>query len=271
MLDHEPLFRAEKAGRILPLYIIEPDLWTQPDVSYRHYHHLQHYLKQLDAMFKCKGGNLVVKVGEALSVFKYLTEKYNVKTIYSHYETWNKFSKDRDEAIRKWTEKNSVDWKEYQQNGVVRKLRTRDGWSTLWHSYMRKETRTVPEDFHCVADNCDLLPSFQELQLDFDGFEPNTNFGEIEPDVVLESFLNQRGENYQKEMSGPQLSEHSCSRLSTHIAYGTISIRTIFQRAQERAKKRGLNLGRFEESLKSYNEELHKKTINGLKKIGDLE
>ena len=39
----------------------------------------------------------------------------------------------------------------------------------------------------------------------------------------------------------------------------------------ERAKKRGLNLGRFEESLKSYNEELHKKTINGLKKIGDLE
>jgi class 3 adenylate cyclase/TolB-like protein len=39
----------------------------------------------------------------------------------------------------------------------------------------------------------------------------------------------------------------------------------------ERAKKRGLNLGRFEASLKSYNEELHKKTINGLKKIGDLE
>jgi hypothetical protein len=39
----------------------------------------------------------------------------------------------------------------------------------------------------------------------------------------------------------------------------------------ERAKKRGLNLVRFEASLKNYNEELHKKTINGLKKIGDLE
>ena len=39
----------------------------------------------------------------------------------------------------------------------------------------------------------------------------------------------------------------------------------------ERAKKRGLNLERFEENLKSYDEELHKKTINGLKKIGDLE
>ena len=39
----------------------------------------------------------------------------------------------------------------------------------------------------------------------------------------------------------------------------------------ERAKKLDLNLARFEQSLKSYDEELHKKTINGLKKIGDLE
>ena len=39
----------------------------------------------------------------------------------------------------------------------------------------------------------------------------------------------------------------------------------------ERAKKRGLNLVQLEASLKRYDEELHKKTINGLKKIGDLE
>ena len=237
MLDHEPLYDASKLGSFLPLYIIEPELWKRPDVSYRHYYYLKHYLKRLDDMFQSKGGNLVVKVGGALSVFKTLTENYNVKQIYSHYETWNRFSRDRDEDIRDWAKKNSIEWSEYQQNGVVRKLKTRDGWSTLWHSYMRKKTRAVPEELHCVAENSDLLPSFQELQLDFDGFKPNTNFGEIEPDVVLESFLKQRGENYQKEMSGPQLSEHSCSRLSTHIAYGTISIRTIFQRTQEIAKK----------------------------------
>ena len=39
----------------------------------------------------------------------------------------------------------------------------------------------------------------------------------------------------------------------------------------ERAKKLDLNLARFEQSLKSYDEDLHKKTINGLEKIGDLE
>ncbi len=39
----------------------------------------------------------------------------------------------------------------------------------------------------------------------------------------------------------------------------------------ERAKKRGFNLLRFEQSLKNYDKELYEKTINGLKQIGDLE
>ena len=38
-----------------------------------------------------------------------------------------------------------------------------------------------------------------------------------------------------------------------------------------RAKKLDLDLVLFEKSLRNYNNELHEKTINGLKKIGDLE
>ena len=227
MLDHEPLSDACASGKILPLYIIEPQLWRQPDVSYRHFIYLQHYLKQLDRMFKGKGLKLVIKVGEALPVLKSLRDKHNIKNIYSHYETWNKFSKNRDEAVRRWTAENSINWIEYQQNGVVRNLKTRDGWSTLWRNYMEKKIREVPNKIYCMPEDSDALPSFQDLQLDYDGFKPNTNFGKIEPGIVLESFLNQRGENYQKEMSGPQLSEQSCSRLSTHIAFGTISILSL--------------------------------------------
>ena len=45
----------------------------------------------------------------------------------------------------------------------------------------------------------------------------------------------------------------------------------IAKKYLERAKKLDLNLVRFEQSLKNYDEELHLKTINGLKKIGALE
>jgi deoxyribodipyrimidine photo-lyase len=33
--DHRPLAEAAKLGPVLPLYIVEPDLWAQPDSSAR--------------------------------------------------------------------------------------------------------------------------------------------------------------------------------------------------------------------------------------------
>ena len=237
MLDHEPLSVAAEAGQILPLYILEPCLWNQPDVSYRHYIHLRHYLSQLEAMFERKGCKLIIKVGDVLTILKSLVSKHNIERIYSHYETWNKFTRNRDKTIREWVGENSIDWIEYQQNGVVKNLKCRDGWSTLWHNYMRKKIYEVPKKIHGISEDSDKLPSPQDLNLEFDGFKPNRDFGTTEPEIVLKSFLHERGENYQREMSGPLLSEKSCSRLSTHIAYGTISIRTIFQRTEEQAQK----------------------------------
>ena len=35
--DHEPLTLAAKKGPVLPIYIFEPDLWLQPDMSLRQY------------------------------------------------------------------------------------------------------------------------------------------------------------------------------------------------------------------------------------------
>ena len=35
IVDHRPLVRALEAGPVLPLYIVEPKLWGQPDASGR--------------------------------------------------------------------------------------------------------------------------------------------------------------------------------------------------------------------------------------------
>ena len=35
--DNKVLCDASAKGHILPLYILEPDLWSQKDMSYRHY------------------------------------------------------------------------------------------------------------------------------------------------------------------------------------------------------------------------------------------
>ena len=35
VVDHQPLVTAAKAGQFIALYILEPELWQQPDLSRR--------------------------------------------------------------------------------------------------------------------------------------------------------------------------------------------------------------------------------------------
>ena len=39
--DHRPLLEAARRGRVLPLLIVEPAYWHQPDVSTRHFAFMQ--------------------------------------------------------------------------------------------------------------------------------------------------------------------------------------------------------------------------------------
>ncbi len=51
---------------------------------------------------------------------------------------------------------------------------------------------------------------------------------------VLNSFLKERGRKYMLTISKPGISARHCSRLSAHIAYGTLSIREINQATEDK-------------------------------------
>ena len=61
--DHAALDAATKLGDILPLFILEPKAWAQPDMSYRHYMFMQSCIQSLDKELTKLGQNLIVKVG----------------------------------------------------------------------------------------------------------------------------------------------------------------------------------------------------------------
>lgn len=51
---------------------------------------------------------------------------------------------------------------------------------------------------------------------------------------TLESFLHVRGSGYSKGISSPTLSRYTGSRLSVHLAWGTLSVGQVFQSLEER-------------------------------------
>jgi deoxyribodipyrimidine photo-lyase len=51
VFDNAALIHATQAGSVLPVYILEPGLWQQPDMSHRHFCFLQDSLADLSEIF----------------------------------------------------------------------------------------------------------------------------------------------------------------------------------------------------------------------------
>ena len=233
--DHAPLFEASYQGKLIPLYILEPELWKCPDLSFRHYQFLKESLEELDKELRNIGQRLIIKVGDAIDVLEDLHIKYKITKLWSHQETWNHWTYQRDIKIKKWSVKNDIEWIERSQNGVIRKLKNRDGWSSLWYQHVKKDLINSPLKISKISEDSDPLPSASKLTLDDDFCKFRQTGGRSNAKKILKSFLAVRGENYTKEMSSPLTAIESCSRISPYLAFGCISIREVFKSYEKKA------------------------------------
>jgi len=235
--DNAALNMALQAGNIMPLYIFEPQLWQQPDMSYRQYSFLLECLADLNTEIKKLGTSLIIKVGDAVGILNKLNNTHKITGLYSHQETWNMWTYNRDKQVKKWTKDNNITWHEPTQSGVIRVLQNRDGWAAKWYKQMQQPIIAAPKKLNSVDIRSECIPSANELGINNDGILTPQKGGRDEALKLLHSFLHDRGERYTKEMSSPVTAYDSCSRLSAHIAFGCVSIREVFQTTEKRIKQ----------------------------------
>ena len=136
IFDNEAFKKACEQGPIIPLYIFEKDLWKQSTLSIKHYTFLVQSLNDLNKELEKLGQTLIIEKENSIEVFKKYNEKYNIKTVWSHQETWNYWVKQRNDKLSRWFKSNNIEWKEVIQNGVIRNLKSRLGWAGEWNSRM---------------------------------------------------------------------------------------------------------------------------------------
>jgi len=232
--DNEAFTNACEKGPIIPIYIIEPELWSQNDLSYRHYQFLMECLDDLRADIQKLGQDLIVRVGDALEIFKEINEECGISELWSHQETWNYWTFTRDKKIRKWLGLKNIKWNEPAQNGVIRGLKNRDGWSKNWYNKMKIDKFLPPKKLKKINLKSEIIPTPKDI-----GFDNSYSFdiqkgGRKSGQKLLDSFLKIRSKNYSKEMSSPLTAFDSCSRLSAHLSFGTLSIKEVFQATEIR-------------------------------------
>ena len=248
--DHWPLHEAARRGPVLCLYVVEPSLWAQPDAAAQHYGFVRESLQTLDAQLQRLGSRLHVAVGEVVDVLVALHAAAPFEAVHAHEETGNAHTYARDLAVGRWCREHGVGWHEWPQFGVVRLLRDRNQWQRRWEGFMAQPPVSLPELSFMDAPTLSPLAAPGAVDPATNGPTPFAGFtwpaaatfgldawvpsqrqsgGRPRGLMLLNGFLQQRSAQYRGGISSPLSAPTACSRLSAHLAYGTLSLREVVQ------------------------------------------
>lgn len=232
--DHAPLAAAMHFDRALGLVVIEPQWLESPECDPRHVGFLLACVAELQRELAMRGLPLLVRIGAMPQVLQALRREFPFSHLFSHEETGPAWSYARDLAVAEWCRSQGVNWTEAPQTGVVRRLRSRTGWAERWAQRMNAPEAAPAGGFKAPPGlPGSALPTLLELGQPATGAAWPAG-GERAAWATLESFLSGRGRDYRRAMSSPLTAAESCSRLSAHLAFGTISMRCVHQATEAR-------------------------------------
>ena len=262
IVDHRPLAWALQMGPVLPLYIVEPELWAQPDVSARQWAFAAESINELQQALAALGQPLCVMVGDAVQILSQLHERHGIASLWSHEETGNGWTYARDLAVAAWARQASVPWREPRQFGVIRRLKSRNGWAKAWDGDMASPVTPAPKRLTPVEGDWPTdIPTADELGLAPDPCPHRQPGGRVAGLHTLESFLNERGRDYRYKMSSPVTAFNASSRLSPHLTWGTLSMREVAQATAARVeglqRSKDANAQAWRASLASFSGRQH--------------
>ena len=230
--DHAALAQASQKGLVRCIYIVEPELWLQPDCALQHFEFIRDSLSELDAYLRSCGGCIEIHTGEAVDVLSQLWRESPFSELYSHEETGNGFTYARDLRVATWCKSHTVNWHEFAQFGVVRRLKNRNLWQKEWERHMASPIQDIGalrfwskcplEPFAMVApEHLHHNPSMRQLG------------GRSLALATLHNFLHARSIGYRGGISSPLSAPDACSRISAYLTYGCISMREVVQSTRQ--------------------------------------
>lgn len=236
MGDNPALTMAKSLGKpIICLFNLDSDRIRRPDVDSIHIQWELDCLRSLKQDIESIGGVLLFNFGDVVDKLREIHHENSISSIYGNQETGLQWSWDRDKSVSNWCKKQGVKFIEFPTNGVIRKLESRDTWKQERDSRMENSVILPPTEINSpVGIESDEIPDISEFGLVERSLLNRPEPGEKAANMTLQSFLDQRGRTYRRDMSSPLSAQNACSRLSPFISVGCISIRQILHRTKKK-------------------------------------
>jgi deoxyribodipyrimidine photo-lyase len=240
--DHAPIAAAVRAGfPVLICYIFEPSMAQKKDWDIRHWRFAMQSLEDMQSLLSQRALQLYWFHNEVIPAFEKLASLFYIQGIYAHQETGNWASYQRDIAVIKHLKKVQIPFVEFQQAGIIRRLKSRDNWDKKFVQVMEMPLTEIEKGkLQTVFLEKYIYDTLQLEDLPKAIFEKNPLMqtgGESIGLSILSKFLLKNANGYMKNISKPDSSRRNCSRLSPYIAFGNISIRQVYQATNKAIEK----------------------------------
>ena len=232
--DNEALHESLIDNDILPIYIFEVEVWNQKTHSRRQWQFCKESLLDLRNSLKEIGQPLIIRTGNVIKIFEEISSKFNIRGIYSHQETGDWLTYKRDQAVKLWASNKKIIWKEYLQFSVFRGNINRDDWSKKSKKNVERELIQRPLRINPIDFDIGQIPEEKIFSFKKDECRGRLKGGRKKGLERMTYFFNEKLNSYSKNISSPEKSFNSCSRLSPYISWGCISLREIFYQANLR-------------------------------------
>ena len=235
IFNNDAFNEATKSGNILPIFIFDKEYYKLPTSSSFHLDFLKSSLEELTkTLIEKYNSKLNIYYGDTLEILSHLIDKFKINEIYSNMIFKNIYVTNLDKEVSFLFKEKNVNWRISNQFGVQLNHRIRNKWSYNWNKFINSEPISPNINCEFIKDNhVQDLTKIETNNIEDGDIQVGGRKNAIE---LLDTFLNDRSENYQREMSSPITGEVSCSRLSPHITFGNISITEIFKKTNDKLK-----------------------------------
>jgi deoxyribodipyrimidine photo-lyase len=261
-----------EAEEVVPVFLFEPAVLEAEETSGFHVAAWCEALGDLRARLAEHGADVLVVEGDAVETLRRLRQSLPFEAIHSHEEIGSSVTFERDQAVARWAEAEGVAWHEHMQTGVFRGGIDRDKRSAAWKRFTAAgpipppdaadlARLHVPAEAGALATQKPLAPEAFGHPLTDAQREHRQPVGETAAVETLQSFLLDRGQCYSGGISSPNDAFVCGSRLSVHLAWGTVTGREVYAATEARQAELkgepGEDAKQWRKSLKSFKSRLH--------------
>ena len=229
LYDNAGLYHALRGDHpVLPVFIFDRNILDElEDKTDRRVEFIHLALQEIQQQLVKLGSSLDVRYGKPVDIYKELLREYDVRTIFTNHD-YEPYARERDSSIEKLLKENNTGFCTFKDQVILEKdevLKDDGKPYTVFTPYSRK-WKAVVTDFHLkpypnkkyfknfYKQPESKIPALKEM-----GFESTgLSFPEKE-------WKGQVIRNYKEQRDIPSV--QGTSRLSVHLRFGTISIRTL--------------------------------------------